>query len=120
LAGRVGFRSSQVSKIGVTVFGNHSGKVELGLFGGLIGKVTVSAGSTCQVSARQGFLFGQTGLSRVGFRKVQFVLFFGNGVPPFRFGQFGVLPKSEFVVKCCQDSRGSGSKARCLAQPENA
>jgi hypothetical protein len=26
--------------------------------------------------------------------------------------QIWVLPKSELVVKCCQDSRGSGSKAK--------
>jgi hypothetical protein len=31
-----------------------------------------------------------------------------------------VLPKIEFVVKCCQEGCGSGSKARGLAQPENA
>jgi hypothetical protein len=31
-----------------------------------------------------------------------------------------VLPKIEFVVKCSQDSRGSGLWSRSLAQPENA
>jgi hypothetical protein len=31
-----------------------------------------------------------------------------------------LLPKIEFVVKCCQEGYGSGSKAKSLAQPENA
>jgi hypothetical protein len=31
-----------------------------------------------------------------------------------------LLPKIEFVVKCSQDSRGSGLWSRSLAQPENA
>jgi hypothetical protein len=47
------------------------------------------------------------------------VFFFASVVVSFGWSNW-VLPKGKLVVKCGQDSRGSGSKARSLAQPENA
>jgi hypothetical protein len=85
------------------------GKVESGLFGWSVGKVKVSAGCiVCSVSER---------FKKVGFGWSSAVFAWLSGLLA---GQIWVLPKSEFVVKCCQEGCGSGSKARSLAQPENA
>jgi len=81
--------------------------VESGLFGWSVGKVKVSAGcSVCSVSER---------FKKVGFGRSGAVFAWLSGLLA---SQIWVLPKSEFVVKCCQDSRASGSKARSLRNPK--
>jgi hypothetical protein len=62
-------------------------------------------------------LLGRRVLQRVSFQQVSF--FFASVVVSFGWSNW-VLPKIEFVVKYCQEGYGSGSKAKSLAQPENA
>jgi hypothetical protein len=63
--------------------------------------------------------FCSVGESYKEFRFSKSVFFFASVVVSFGWSNW-VLPKIEFVVKCCQEGCGSGSKARGLAQPENA
>lgn len=63
---------------------------------------------------KSGFLFGQQVASK-GLGKSGLASF----IVPCGKSNW-VLPKVEFVVKCCRKGCGSGLQARSLAQPENA
>jgi hypothetical protein len=87
------------------------------LFGWSVGKVKVSTGSTCQVAAGCGVCSVSERFKKVGFGRSSAVFAW---LLSLLASQIWVLPKSEFVVKCSQNSRGSGLWSRSLAQPENA
>jgi hypothetical protein len=108
--GNIRFWSSQVSKIGVMVFWKSSGEFTSGFLG--------QASLWNQGYGRLWLLLGRRVLQRVSFQQGSFFLRFGC-VVSFGWSNW-VLPKIEFVVKCCQEGYGSGSKAKSLAQPENA
>jgi len=84
---------------------------------GRFGKVKVSTGSTCQVSAGCSGCSVSERFKKVGFGRSSAVFAWLSGLLA---SQIWVLPKIELVVKCCQEGCGSGSKARSLAQAENA
>jgi hypothetical protein len=77
------------------------------------------SGQFVKSKLRQVVTFAQSASLTKSFVSASQFFFFASVVVSFGWSNW-VLPKIEFVVKCCQEGCGSGSKARGLAQPENA
>jgi len=66
---------------------------------------------------RQVVAFARSASLTKSFVSASQVFFFASVVVSFGWSNW-VLPKIEFVVKCCQEGCGSGSKARSLCNPK--
>jgi hypothetical protein len=116
----IGFDSSKSVSLAISTFGQVRSLKSASQF--LASFWQVGVGSVRQVGwqsqgfGKTRFLFGRERFKKVGFGcQVQSLLgcrvFWLVKLAAVKFIET-LLPKIELVVKCCQDSRGSGSKAK--------